>query len=536
MSQSNIKMFNTVGPCVPGEHYTLPVLPRLPEDDINQMINGKFYFVLHAPRQSGKTTYLDLLTKKINSEGHYYAINCSLMTLRNIEDDNEAMTKLIGLLNDALENSQITLLKQQLGQIKIKLELDYPNIKVKIFIKQLCENLDKDLIIFFDEADCLVGQSLLSFLGQIRDGYQVRHNQGNKFPRSMALVGMRDIRDYLNQVRPDLASMGLTSPFNIKKKAFTLANFTRSEIGTLYSQHTLSSGQVFEDSAIDRAWYWSEGQPWLVNALAYEIVVEILQNDYTAIIDCKLMDQAAEVLIKRRDTHIDSLLERLKEPRISRIMEPVITGAKRLPGVVTEDDIKYSLDLGLLKRESGVLKAANPIYQEVILRTLSSKYEIAEFGQLPDLTQTKRWFKGDQLDMESLLKEFQRYWQENSGVIDAIEGYPEALAHLVLGAFLQRILNGGVDFLQREFALGRRRLDLCARFNGLNYPIELKIKSNQTFQESLQQIRDYMDMDICRANEGWLVIFDNDINHKWEDKIYWDTQEFDGKTIHVVGC
>jgi hypothetical protein len=136
--------------------------------------------------------------------------------------------------------------------------------------------------------------------------------------------------------------------------------------------------------------------------------------------------------------------------------------------------------------------------------------------------------------MEALLKEFQSYWQENSGVLDAIHGYSEAMAHLVLMAFLQRILNGGVESLKREFALGRRRLDLCARYKGVNYPVELKIKANQTLSESLQQIRDYMDT--CGSDEGWLVIFDNNIKHKWEDKIYWDSQQFNGKTIHIVGC
>ncbi|MDR1608934.1 MAG: hypothetical protein LBT38_11090 [Deltaproteobacteria bacterium] len=345
---------------------------------------------------------------------------------------------------------------------------------------------------------------------------------------------MRDIRDYLTQVRPESASQGLASPFNIKKESLTLANFTRSEIGTLYLQHTEASGQIFEDSAIDKAWYWFEGQPWLVNALAYEAVVNILKNDYSAAVTATVVDEAAETLIIRRDTHIDSLLERLKEPRISRIMEPVIIGASRLPRSVTNDDRKYAFDLGLLKRESGVLKAANPIYREVILRTLSFKFEEDEFGQLPSLTQSNRWVKGDRLDMEALLKEFQLYWRDNSGLLDSIDGYPEALAHLVLGAFLQRVLNGGVESLHREFALGRRRLDLCARYKGVNYPVEIIIKARQTLSESLQQIRDYMD--ICGANEGWLVIFDNNIKHKWENKLYCDTQQFDGKTIHIVGC
>jgi hypothetical protein len=65
----------------------------------------------------------------------------------------------------------------------------------------LSVSLDRELIIFFDEADCLTGPPLLTFLSQIRDGFINRFDSPkSKFPRSLrslALVGMRNIRDYL---------------------------------------------------------------------------------------------------------------------------------------------------------------------------------------------------------------------------------------------------------------------------------------------------------------------------------------------------
>jgi hypothetical protein len=75
----------------------------------------------------------------------------------------------------------------------------------------------------------------------------------------MALIGMRDIRDYIAKVRPGSKSKGITSPFNIKKEALTLANFTQNEIEMLYKQHTEASGQIFEPAAIEQVWHWSEG-------------------------------------------------------------------------------------------------------------------------------------------------------------------------------------------------------------------------------------------------------------------------------------
>ncbi|MDR3203530.1 MAG: hypothetical protein LBV23_02125 [Deltaproteobacteria bacterium] len=63
MKEPPFKQFNTAGPCVPEKHYLLPVLPRLPE--VDDLIEDEYYFILHAPRQSGKTTFLNFLTNKL---------------------------------------------------------------------------------------------------------------------------------------------------------------------------------------------------------------------------------------------------------------------------------------------------------------------------------------------------------------------------------------------------------------------------------------------------------------------------------------
>ncbi|MDR1871838.1 MAG: hypothetical protein LBS60_07975 [Deltaproteobacteria bacterium] len=559
MSQSNIKMFNTVGPCVPGEHYTLPVLSRLPEDDINQMIDGKFYFVLHAPRQSGKTTYLKLLTNKINSDGNYYALFCSLASLSNITDRSEAVTTIFDQINQGMSNSQISLIKNKADTYNSLPGISSPSRKIRIILSNLCEDLDKDLIVFFDEADCLAEDGLITFLTQLRDGYIDRSEPGNKFPRSIALVGMRDIRDYLRHVRPDSASKNLASPFNIKKEAFTLANFTRSEIGTLYRQHTIASGQVFDDSAIDRAWYWSEGQPWLVNALAYEIVVKILQNDYQATIDVKLMDQAAEALIERRDTHIDSLLERLKDPMVAKVINGVIAG-ESLKGSIYIDDRKYCLDLGLVAKDAdNNLRLANPIYQEVISRLLTDPLQEI----LKTSTEIFTWNDGQIVFISEILKKYQDFWRKNAfsfplrinepqiasfkNKIDSLgdkavileiltlvsRKYDEAAYSIILLAFLQRVASGGAR-VDRKFAEGRGAAFLRVSFKERAYLIECKISGRSTVEQSVSQLAGNLDTE--GEKEGWLVFFDRDRTKKWEDKIYWDTQEFEGKTIHVIGC
>jgi hypothetical protein len=72
----------------------------------------------------------------------------------------------------------------------------------------------------------LRGAVLLSVLRQLRSGYPDRPHG---FPQSVGLVGLRDVRDYRLQVRPDEQSLGTSSPFNIKVEALTLPNFTLEE-------------------------------------------------------------------------------------------------------------------------------------------------------------------------------------------------------------------------------------------------------------------------------------------------------------------
>ncbi|MDR2605035.1 MAG: ATP-binding protein, partial [Desulfovibrio sp.] len=311
------KHFNTAGPCVPKYHYMLDAIERLPE--AKKLAENMNYFVIHAARQSGKTTLLRALTREILAEGKFYALYCSLETVQGTEGLEEGITAVLNALRQSLGWSTETALRDKRG---------FSAAGVSIAVSQaltfLCAALDKPLILFFDEADCLAGQVLVNFLRQLRDGYVNRDTA--PFPWSVALVGMRDIRDFKAQVRPDRDTLGSASPFNIVTKALTLGNFTWEQIATLYRQHTKATGQLFEESAVERACYWSGGQPWLVNALARQAVDEDFAGDRGIPVTADHMDAAAEALMLRRDTHIDSLLERLKEPRVRKVIEPVLAG------------------------------------------------------------------------------------------------------------------------------------------------------------------------------------------------------------------
>ena len=514
------KLFNIAGPCIPGKHYMIPALER--NDQLESLIENEQYFVIHAARQTGKTTLLKSLVQHINSQGKYHALYCSLEAVQGIDNPREGIFQIVAQLKKALFFEDVKA-KEVLDEIRT--DADFTTL-IYLSVARFSQALEKPLVLLFDEVDCLGNGTLITFLRQLRDGYINRDKI--PFAHSIALVGMRNIRDYKARVRDDGKTLGSASPFNVITESFTIGNFSPEEVASLYRQHTEATGQVFEEGAIQKAYYWTQGQPWLVNAIARECVEKILGNSYHQPVTEALIDQAAENIILRRDTHIDSLLERLKEERVRRVIEPVLLG-NELNISILADDTQYCLDLGIITDKDKRLQPSNPIYKEVIIRTLSYDTQYALYSSVE-----VKWIKDGLIDMDRLLMDFQQFWRENSDIWVEKYQYREAASHLILQAFLQRVINGG-GHIDREYATGRRRMDLCVHFNGKKYPIELKLLYNEkTFAEGLEQLSAYMDT--VGESTGWLVIFDRSTNKPWEEKIYHDTRTEEGKTIHVFGC
>ncbi|KAA6302742.1 MAG: hypothetical protein EZS26_001249 [Candidatus Ordinivivax streblomastigis] len=518
------RYFNVAGPCNEVDHYMIEASSRLV--GINDLIDQKQYFVIHAPRQSGKTTLLLDLINHINREGKYYALYCSLEVVQGVTDPGKGIRTVVEGIASALQFFSTIPNHKQFAK-----GADLNDTFVLLNeLSSFCTSLDKPLVIFFDEADCMSEGTLISFLRQLRNGYNTRTLR--PFVHSIALVGMRNIRDFKAKIRPDSETLGSASPFNIITKALTFSNFTKEEIVTLYEQHTSETGQVFEPDAVELVYRQTQGQPWLVNAIAREVVVEMLQSDYTKPVTAELVDKAIQTIILRRDTHIDSLLERLKEERVRRVMEPVIIG-KLVDIDKMSDDYSYTKDLGLIRDAPGLVEPANPIYAEVIIRTLSANFQnVLSESQYP--YRMPRYLKAGRIDLNFLFQEFQAFWRENSEIWVKRYAYEEAAPHLILQAFLQRVVNGG-GRITREFAAGRNRLDLCVEYEGQKYPIELKLRySSKTEEQSYSQIIGYMDT--LGVQEGWLIIFDRRPDIDWDTKIYLKTERFEDKTLTIAGC
>jgi len=483
------RFFNTAGPCDPADHYMLPPLRRLPE--LRRFIDRKQYFVLHAPRQTGKTTAIGALARTLTAEGYYGAAWVSAEQGQVFTDD--------------LGAAEVAVLEGwRLASTSFPEALRPPpwpdapaGTRIQAALTAWAQACPRPLVVFIDEIDALRDDVLVSVLRQLRAGYTQRPE---RFPWSLALVGLRDVRDYVVSAA-DGSRLGTASPFNIKVESLTLSGFSREDVVELYAQHTADTGQRFEPAAIDRAYWWSNGQPWLVNALARQLV-DVLCPDLAQTIGVEDVDRAARILIERQDTHLDSLGARLREPRIRSLIEPMLAGETL--GDVPLDDQRFAVDLGLLRpSEHGGLEVANPIYREVIVRTLAS----GPRASLPQIAST--WLDASgRLDPGALCDAFLEFWRQHGLAMLRSAPYHEVAAQLVLMAFMHRVVNGG-GWIDREYAIGRRRLDLCLHLGDVRLAMELKVwrdKKGDPLATGLGQLDGYLDG--LGLPSGWLVIFD----------------------------
>lgn len=489
-----MRFFNTAGPCDPAKHYMLPPERRLP--GVRGLIDQEQYFVLHAPRQTGKTTSVRTLAQALTAEERYAALSVSCETGQAARGRLE-------------EGVAAVLTALHLAARELPEELRPPETDPKIeatgrlqdLLNRWSQGCPRPIVLFLDEIDALLDDVLLSALRQLRAGFPSRPAS---FPQSVALIGLRDVRDYRIRLRPDDESLGTSSPFNIKVESLTLRNFTAEEVAELYDQHTVETGQVFTTEAKALAFHLTRGQPWLVNALARQ-AVEVLQPDRSSPIEASHIERAKEILIERRDTHLDSLIDRLREPRVRRVLEPVLAGEFLAPDVL-DDDIQFVEDLGLVARSVG-LEIANPIYREIIPRALTAVTQ----RSLPPVRAS--FVKEDgTLDIEALLDEFRRFWCQHAEHFLDRQPYSEAAAQLIFMAFLQRVVNGG-GFIDREYAVGSGRIDLCVRWpfpGGVQrWAVELKVWRDgrpDPLADGLEQLADYLDR--LELESGTLILFD----------------------------
>jgi hypothetical protein len=494
----------------------LPPEERLVGAQLHRYIRDKLYWVLHAPRQTGKTTFLQSWMGEINGGSEAVACYVSLERCQGIGEPERSMPDLCKAIQEYAETAG----------------LDVPRVRTEAVNSMLSDILrdwakltaPKGLVVLFDETDVLVEGTLISFLRQLRGGFATRGV--GIFPVSVALVGMRDLKDYLVAAKGG-EPVNPGSPFNIKSDSAFIGNFSREDLGRLFLQRTEETGQGITAEALGYVWEQSRGQPWIVNSLFMRATMRVLGEESRETVRLEHIREARGQMIAARETHLEALAYRLGDPGIRAILETIITGKFDLSLSSGNPAVEQALDMGLIRYdEEWGYKVANPLYEEIITRHLNSAY----YAMLPPPS-SWRWEKGDgTLDMDNLLREFVKFWRRHSEVLEGSAGFSEAFPHLLLTAFLQRVTNGG-GYVSREAAAGRGRMDLAVEYRGKTDIVEIKVvypynTVKAVREEGLEQVKGYRDR-VDRGAAAYLLLFDRREQAKgirWEERLSWEEE------------
>ena len=497
--------FNVAGPMDPEVHYTIPPLSRVPLRRFEDLVERREYFVLHAPRQTGKTSVLFALEEHLNARGWrcVYA-SCEVASGRRNPDAGVR-----AVLRKIAAGAAKTLGDETLREI---LPGAFAHVGpagggFRQALRRWSEQSGEErLVLLLDEADALQVPVLVSLLSQVQSGYTDRPRL---FPRSMVFCGLRDVQDY-----PGPSKI----PFDIVSETFRLADFSPAEVEALLGQHTEETGQRFAPEAVEEIRNATAGQPWLVNALADEACFrDEAGRDRSHEIGLEAVESARERLIRNRPSHIRHLEQQLTDERVLRVIEPIL--ASRVDFLSSADDDSYVEDLGFV--EVGPLDIANPIYREAIPRILSGgvveslPYEVA-ISRRPD----------GGLDVAKLLTAFRDFFREHSEWWSQGFVFREAAPHVLLQAFWQWVADAGGRMV-REYGAGRGRTDLLIEWRldeGVQrFVVECRVRRERddletVIREGAAQTAAYLDR--CGAEEGHLVVMDQDEGKTWEEKIF----------------
>lgn len=485
--------FNIGGPCKADIDFMLPPERRLPE--IRRLIDGQRYFVLHAPRQVGKSTAMLTLGDTLTAEGKYASVMLSVESGVPFEDLDRAVPAILSSWRSRARS-------------RLPIEMQpppWPRAELSAAFGEALEAwalaCPRPLVLFLDEVDSLAPDVLGSLLRQLRDHY---NNRPGSFPWSIGLVGMRDVKDYVLAAGGPGRS-GAGSPFNILAGSLTMRDFTRDEIAELYGQHTAETGQAFDPAAVDRVWELTLGQPWLVNALARE-AVGVIVRDRSLPVRATDIDEAKETLVRTRPHHLQSLGSRLEDERVRRVIEAIMSGGEL--ATLRSDDREYVLELGLVRfDDAGQLRLANPIYADAMPRALAATIQMGMPAPGPG------WLDdAGRLDPIRLLTGFLMFWREYGYRMLKAAPYREIAAQLVLLTYLHRVANGGGS-VSPEFSVLSGRIDICLRKGAVTLGIELKVWRDgrpDPLTKGVRQLDGYLAR-LTGAGPrvpGWLVIFD----------------------------
>jgi len=489
------RYFEKSGVVDPRASYYVPLenVTNMDNQDIKTMVDLGRYFSIFAPRQSGKTTYLEGFCYDLEEDPTYAAVLLSFQRCKDL--DKQRFYQLIQKdLYSQLINRLDVVNCPKLDAVKGY--LNSHNLTDHISFSELFEELNriiefKKIVIFIDEFDGVPISELENFLTTLRDLYQKYKKRKDRALASVGLVGIRNITKLV---------VGGVSPFNIADQV-KLTPFSLKNVRDLYDQYTEETNQPFTQEAVKKVFDETAGQPWLVNRLGTILTIDV-KPETTDPITQQDVEKAVEILLYEENNHFDNITEKARQYK-ETFIDVVFNGVEYIPG---DEEQSLLLTHGLIKAEGKDVYVSNAIYKKRFTRTF-----FRESGAIADVP-GKGYIKPDGLlDMEGVLGDFEEYVMRiGVNAFYASQKPYEKTGQFLLTAWLYQFVEGGKGELGFETPTGLGRMDILLNYQGHKYIIETKINrshGSRTLDKAVEQVSGkYLSTE--QAREGYIVIFD----------------------------
>ena len=491
-----MRCFNTSGPCDPRKHYTLLREPLLRQGKA-KVDNGRF-FTIFAPRQSGKTTYFQLLLQELQAT--YTPIWVSF--------ENQATSPKEVFYQDFAHQLQQELAKYNLswaGSITNKTDLE-------AFFEQI--PVTKPLVMVIDEFEG-VPESVLSEL--MHTFRRIYHRKEYSRLHAVILVGVSTVAELV---------VSSASPFNVVDE-LEIPYFTHEEVRELIQQYVTESGQVFEEEVINAIYANTHGQPGLVGGLCAHLVENVATDRSTPVSMSDWYITEKYFLTRRFDKNMVNIVQKARQK--PDLMLKILFNEDPIPFSVYDLDLAYLFAHGVIHDAAGYVEIAVPLYRKVLITAFRPiiNGEISQYVSAHDTFQ--EYVTPTGLNLPALLTKYREYVRRRGFRAFDTDHLKEGAWHYSLDGFINFFIErlGGQTFL--EVPAGRGRTDILIVYQAQKYLIETKIFTDQSyFQKGKAQLADYLTSE--RLDEGYYVVFSN--KHTEADQLYFE-EDVNGKRIYT---
>jgi hypothetical protein len=487
-----MREFNTSGPCNPSLHYTV-MREELIAAGQEKVRKGR-YFTLFAPRQSGKTTYFQLLLETLKDE-NFIPCWISFENLNTVSKE---------FFYQELNNQ----LHQELAELQIKKTITNQVDLVRFFE----EIKTKSIVLVIDEFEGIPDVVLSEVMHSFRQMY---HRKKYHALHSLILVGVSTIAQ--------LVTSG-ASPFNIAEE-LKVSYFTKAEVNSLIGQFVAESGQSFEDKVIKAIYDNTKGQPGLVCALAADLVEKVKNSTVT--MDDFLIT-LNDFLKSKYDKNILNIVQKAKEKKA--FMYRLLFDEEPIDFNVHVEDIAYLHANGVIDNIAGHVNILVPLYSKCIIMAFRPALngERRHYGFEAN-DNFDAYLKNNGLNINAILNKYRQYVRRRGFKAFDTKHLKEAAWHYSLDGFINFFIEAleGQTFI--EVPSGAGRTDLLIIYNNHRYLIEVKVFTNNTlFKKGKAQLAEYLKSE--NLNEGYYVVFSN--VHNDENTLYFEEQ-INGKQIYT---